>query len=196
MKNLALVLVLALSSAVFAQPNNMQEKKKKMEAMRVAHITEDLDLSVEEAQVFWPVFNEREKKIDALRMEFMGVMQKLKNDGKTIDDLSDSELEKMMQTKLNNEIKIAEIRKDYHKKFVDAVGVKKTAKLYQSEMHFMRMLLEKTRGPKNGKGNNQGGPGNGQGKGKGNGPNANGYGLGYGYGNGGNFGNNPNCPNK
>ncbi len=152
MKKIALLLAIAVSTIAFAQPNNMKEKRKKMEAMRVAHITEALDLSPEEAQVFWPVFNEREKKIDALRMEFMSAMKTYKKDGKSIDDISDSELEKMMQTKLNNEIKIAEIRKAYHKKFVEVVGVKKTAKLYLSEMQFMRMLLEKSRGPKNGQG--------------------------------------------
>ena len=173
MKKVAILLALVVSTALLAQPRDMQEKKKKMEAMRVAHITEAMDLSVEEAQVFWPVFNEREKKIDALRMEFMGEMQTLRKEGKTIDDLSDSELEKMMQTKLNNEIKIAEIKKDYHKKFVAAVGVNKTAKLYQSEMHFMRMLLEKTRGHKNGQGK-----GGNSGQGNGNGPNGNGYGQG------------------
>ena len=36
--------------------------RKKIESLRIAYLTEELDLSTAEAKDFWPVFNEFENK--------------------------------------------------------------------------------------------------------------------------------------
>ena len=156
MKNIAFFLALLFGIGAIAQPKDFKEKKEKLDAMRVAFITDELELSPEEAQLFWPVFNERNKKVEDLRREMMETMFKLKNQGKSLDDLSDAEIEKMMQMRFANEKEIAKINESYHNKLVAAVGLRKTAKLYMSEMRFQRKLIERSRG---GKGNGErGGP--------------------------------------
>ncbi|MCT4623867.1 MAG: hypothetical protein N4A46_09620 [Schleiferiaceae bacterium] len=153
MKKVALTIALFIGTILMAQPphhsmEEMKEKKEKMEAMRVAFITEELDLTADEAQKFWPVFNERNKKVEALRKEMMEFVFNMRKEEKTIDDLSDAELKKMMQKRFDNEKKIAEINEQYHAKIVDTIGLKKTAKLYMSEMRFQRKLIEHSRGRK------------------------------------------------
>ena len=55
-----------------------------------------------------------------------------------------------------NEKEIAKINEAYHERIVATVGLRKTAKLYMSEMHFQRKLIERSR---RGKGNGErGGP--------------------------------------
>ena len=60
------------ATSLFAQPahgpEGMREKKEKMNAMRAAYITTELNLRTEDAQLFWPVYNELDNKIEALRM--------------------------------------------------------------------------------------------------------------------------------
>ena len=158
MKNLALVLfTVIISSTLFAQPKDFKERKAKLDAMRVAFITDELELTPEEAQVFWPVFNERNNKVENLRREMMETMFELKNQGKDLDDLTDSEIEKMMKMRFQNEKEIAKINEEYHSKLVETVGLRKTAKLYISEMHFQRKLIERSRGGR-GNGDREGPP--------------------------------------
>lgn len=156
MKNIAFFLALFIGIGAIAQPKDFKEKKEKLDAMRVAFITDELELTPEEAQVFWPVFNERNKKIEDLRREMMETMLKLKNQGKSLDDLTDAELEKMMEMRFANEKEIAKLNETYHDRIVATIGLRKTAKLYMSEMHFQRKLIERSRG---GRGNSErGGP--------------------------------------
>lgn len=58
-----MVMLICVSS--IAQHN--RQDRKKLESLRIAYITDELDLSSEEAQIFWPVFNEFEKKRTELR---------------------------------------------------------------------------------------------------------------------------------
>ncbi len=157
MKRILIFSLLAfVSSALFAQngpgpgkgsgPENFKYKKEKMNAMKVAFITDQIDLTTEEAQRFWPIYNEMDKKVEALRMVTMEKMHALKKEGKTVDDLSDAELQKLMLERLDNDEKIAQIKKQYHEKFLKALGTKKTAKFYMAEMDFSRELMKKSKG--------------------------------------------------
>ena len=47
----------------FAQKHD----KEKIKALKVAHITEQLDLTAKEAQAFWPVYNANEEAHYKLR---------------------------------------------------------------------------------------------------------------------------------
>ncbi|MFT7347628.1 MAG: hypothetical protein ACI9CP_002090, partial [Cryomorphaceae bacterium] len=58
MKNAIITLLLLLPALVWGQmehpPQLSPEKRKEIEAMKVAYLTSQMDLSPEEAQVFWP----------------------------------------------------------------------------------------------------------------------------------------------
>ena len=51
-----------------------QQDRKKIESLRIAYITDELDLTTEEAQKFWPVFNDFEKNKIELRQSKNGLM--------------------------------------------------------------------------------------------------------------------------
>lgn len=143
LKLLALTTLLSISA--FAQPEDLRGKKEKMDAMKAAFLTRELDLSVQEAQQFWPVYNELDKKIEDLRIGLAEKFFALKNEGKTLDDLSDAELTALMNERLSNEEKIAKLKREYHDKFLKVLGIKKTAKLYVAEMEFARDLMRQSR---------------------------------------------------
>ena len=66
MKILSITAYLIITSlTLWAQAENSPEKDdlKKIQAMEVAYITKELNLSPEEAQKFWPVFNQYRNEV-------------------------------------------------------------------------------------------------------------------------------------
>src|SRR5687768_10288654 len=49
---------------------NAQNRRDKVEALRVAYITKHVGFTVSEAERFWPVYNEYNDKVHALKKSF------------------------------------------------------------------------------------------------------------------------------
>jgi hypothetical protein len=117
-----------------------QNRAEKIESMKIAFITKQLDLSPAEAQVFWPVYNEYTTKTEALRkthrMELMEAKQ-------NFDIMKDKEVETLVDGEIAFRQKELEIQKEYHSKFKAVLPIKKVARLYQAEEMFKRELLKK-----------------------------------------------------
>jgi len=153
MKKTIAILLMTISLGAFAQqtplappaspvaptPPTAPEapRKEKVESMRIAFITQKLDLTPEEAQRFWPVYNEFQKKRNELR--------KGKRDGKgmreNIDSLSDKQVEALVDAEMMARQKTLELEKEYHAKFKSVLPIKKVAKLYRAEEQFTHRLL-------------------------------------------------------
>ena len=64
MKKILICLTIFICTQVVAQETS---KNEKIEAMKVGFITNKLELSAKEAQLFWPLYNEYNQKMDKLR---------------------------------------------------------------------------------------------------------------------------------
>ncbi len=146
MKKHIVVLFLFTSLAAFAQPEgrfeDMEAKREKIEAIKVGFITQELDLSVEEGQAFWPIYNEMSDKEFALRKSQKETLMGLKD----FENASDKEVEKAIMELADLNIELEELRKSYLPEFIDAIGAKKTAKLMKAEKEFGRRLMERMKG--------------------------------------------------
>ena len=157
MSNTTLLSIAFLFSGLWAlaQPPHegespSKEMLEKMKAHKIAYITEKLSLTPDEAQVFWPVYNEKEDKLHQLR-EANHPSKK-----QDFDSMSDSEIEDAVNKRF--EMRQAElvIEKQYHEKFKAVLPIKKVAKLYKAEHNFKRDLLKKLRERQNGGGSPNG----------------------------------------
>ena len=63
------IVFLLISTLSFSQ--GFREKKEKVKALKMAYITEQLNLTTEEAQKFWPIYNAFDEKQSELRHEKM-----------------------------------------------------------------------------------------------------------------------------
>ena len=146
MKNRILTLLMLTSTVAIAQPEgrpgDFEEKREKIEAIKVAFITEQIDLSVEESQSFWPVYNEMSDKEHALRKAQRDAFGGLKD----FENASDKEVEKAIMELADLSVEIEELRKSYLPKFIDIIGAKKTAKLMKAEKEFGKRLMERMKG--------------------------------------------------
>jgi hypothetical protein len=135
-----LILTGFYSVAALSQNN---DKKEKIESFKVAFITQKLNLTTKEAQLFWPVYNEYLDKIEALKN---ARKKELRSANINIDTYSDKDLELMLDNEFLSKEKEVELGKEYFNKFKSVIPVKKVILLYKAEDEFKRELLRQISG--------------------------------------------------
>jgi hypothetical protein len=111
---------------------------EKIKAEKISFFTEKLNLTPSEAQVFWPVYNEFEKKRFDLQRDIHD-FERIPDD--KFDSLSDAEIEKMMNNYINSFEQEALLLKDYNKRFLKILPKVKVLKMYRTENQFRGHLL-------------------------------------------------------
>jgi len=151
MKKLSVLIILFLFSftLLFAQGKREGEEHEmfeKIKTEKISFFTSKLDLTPSEAQAFWPVYNEFEKK----RFE----IQRQKHDFERMPEekftsLSESEIEKMTSNYIGSFEKEAQLLKEYNKQFLKILPKKKVLIMYRTENEFRSHLIrEYKRGQK------------------------------------------------
>ncbi|MFT3825711.1 MAG: hypothetical protein QM731_17455 [Chitinophagaceae bacterium] len=102
------IVLLGISTGVVAQDGN------KLEALKIAYITKKLDLSTEEAQKFWPIYN-----------QYMAEIRKVR-----------SEARQNNEKEIDIEDKILTIRKKYNTEFGKALSPEKVNAFFKAEKDF------------------------------------------------------------
>lgn len=153
------LLMLLITPFSFAQPErggDQKTKKEKIEQLKIAFITKELDLTTDQAEKFWPMYNEMADELKEERKSRKDLNKSLRDD---FDVLSDDEIESKSTKVLDSEIKEAELKKEYHGKIAGLIGYRKATKLLSLEQRFKRELLNKLNERKKGQnGGNQRGP--------------------------------------
>ena len=136
-----LIITMLCPLFILGQNHRMDKKREKIEVQKIAFITKQLDLTPEEAQKFWPVYNQFSDARKQLREQH-------KENRKDIDNLSDSEIEKLIDNHIILDQKELDLKKKYHTEFKKVLSNKKVAKLYHAEHMFNKDLLRRLKGGK------------------------------------------------
>ena len=132
-----MALSLMLSAGLVAQDRG----KERIKAYRTGYITQELDLSSKEAEKFWPVYNEYDKKIFSLRVDNMrNERRRIKELGGP-EALNDTEASNTLNRMLSSEKEVAKTREDMYKALSKILDPPKLLKLYHAEMNFNKRLL-------------------------------------------------------
>ena len=138
-------LLLLLISTITLSQNN--DKLEKIKALRVAFISTKLELTSNEAQKFWPIFNEFDKNQTDLRKEKRMLMMRLKH--QNTSSLSDIEMQKLLDTSELLESNIQTNRQQLVKNLKGVISPQKIILLKQLEEDFKKTLLKQMRNSKN-----------------------------------------------
>ena len=142
MKNLLFVaLIFLLPATLLAQ----RPKAEEIESLKIAFFTQKLDLSPEEAKVFWPIYNSMQAEQDALRKERM---QKMISFRKTteIDDLTDAQVQSLIISEFDFKQRDLNLDKKYYNKLKSSLPIKVVGKFYRAQEGFKRELLNRYKG--------------------------------------------------
>ena len=142
--------LLLIGFACTAQTERQHSKREQIEAHKIAFITKQLGLTPEEAQVFWPVYNQCQKQREASRKKNReqfsapgGSTPGEKGKRKNLDEMTDKEVEAMVDNEIAFRQKELNLQKECHAKYKQVLPVKKVARLYRAEKEFKRVLLKK-----------------------------------------------------
>ena len=124
---------------VFGQ-DRFQERMNNLRAQKIAFITQRMNLTPDEAQVFWPIYNELSQKKDVLNKRRKEITFELKNNK---DNYSDAEKEKLADEYINLKLKDANLDLEYYEKFKKVLSIEKVLRLFQAELAFKGYLLNK-----------------------------------------------------
>ena len=129
-----------VSLQIYGQTDNSRKKtREEIKAKKITFISNELELTVEEAQKFWPLYNAMEKKIDELHKDMRQTMHAMHEKK---DELSDADYTVIADKMIDTELAKAKVKKEYHEKFKKVLSSEKVLKLYKAEGFFREKLLK------------------------------------------------------
>jgi hypothetical protein len=113
---LILFLLVVFCASAQTEPPVESQKMQNIEALKIAFISRQLELTPDEAQIFWPVYNQYSNELHVV----------VKND----------------QDVLDRDQKILDIRKSYSTQFIKIIGPDRTNRLFEAEGKFRQLLIQ------------------------------------------------------
>lgn len=132
---LILSLLIFLLPPAFGQDG---ETLKKVEAARIALITERLELTPEQAEKFWPLYREYVSKRQDLRREYMNARREV-----NVENLTEEESKRLLDKGLELKEKQLALDKLYSDRFNRVITTRQILQLRKAEEDFRQMLLER-----------------------------------------------------
>lgn len=129
------VLIGLCSPLTFSQAPN----REKLDAYKIAFFTKRLDLSPREAERFWPLYNDYQKKKVEIQQERAKLNRMLNLEG---NEMSEEELIDAGDKLIELQVSETELAVNFHKQFKAVLPPQKVIKLYQSENQYRIQLLK------------------------------------------------------
>lgn len=122
----------AMTLVAFGQQNN-QRNFDRIESQKVAYITKQLNLTTSEAQRFFPLYNQYNKEIRAIRAAKSDVIAPSNARSVTAQRGGDV---------IEFDAKEVELKKQYRAKFSEVVGAARASQFFVVEQEFRDMLYK------------------------------------------------------
>ena len=106
----------------------------------MAYINENVGLTTAEAEKFWPVYNEYNDKIRAIRKNLRQSYKKMP------ENLSEQEAEQLHVLFIQSKQAEADVHRQYNEKIKAIIGAKKIVKLHVAEEEFRIKVMKSIKG--------------------------------------------------
>jgi Spy/CpxP family protein refolding chaperone len=139
------LLIAFVSLNVIAQDGPIiRKKKEQIKALKVAFITNELELTSDEATKFWPLFNAfEEKQQEIKKQKLKGYLKRVDND--SFDNLSEKDATTMLSQMESTEDELYQLKKKFMASLKGVISPIKILKLKKAEENFNRKLLQQYR---------------------------------------------------
>lgn len=146
--NRALLIVLLLSCSPFVQaqeedmPPPSEERMKEIKAQKSAYLTTKLGLTPEQAQSFWPIYNQFDEEREANRRAMRELNKSIRKDGAPMTEAQANDL---LEKGLASRQRELDLERLYTEKFKKSIGAVKTVELHKAERDFNKEVLRRYR---------------------------------------------------
>ena len=138
------VVILFFGMAAYAQKPTTEYDKEKLEAARVAFITNRLDLKPEQAEKFWPLFNQYNEE----RRKMMGKVSTLNRE--SMQELTETRAKEIIQKRFSIQQQLLDMEKLFMDEITKVISPQQAIKLGGVNREFTRQVYQKHRGGRNG----------------------------------------------
>lgn len=138
------ILLFFFSFSFYAQGEKMHEKREQVKALKVAFLTTELELTPNEAEKFWPLYNAFDDKQFELRHQKMKIFMRRMDDD-ALDKMTEKEACTLLTQMENTEEDLFVLRKKFILSLKGVIPSVKIIKLKKSEENFNRKLLQQYR---------------------------------------------------
>ena len=112
--------------------------RQRLENARIAYITDKIALTPEQAQRFWPLFNEFTAKRKELRQQTRAGLRH-----QDFSDMSDKDIRAALDEQFKLRQGEINLEKDYVDKFAKVITLRQVAQLMQAERDFTKELIQR-----------------------------------------------------
>lgn len=123
-----------------AQRERAQAMKKQIESQKIAYITGELQMTPEEAQTFWPLYNAYQAEKEALRDRDY---KQWRTDREEPIDLA--QLDERMKHRFAAERAQTDLDEAYYEKYKTVLPPEKVVGFYRAEREFRRKMMREMR---------------------------------------------------
>ena len=134
-----IIFVLLFSTAVWSQG---KMDKNRIDLLKISFLTEQIDLTAEEAQQFWPVYNKYNDRIHEARVELERGIQREINSTGGVQNLSDNRSAAILERIIQLEETISRNRIEMARELRSAISDNKIIRLQIAEREFNRRILQ------------------------------------------------------
>ena len=136
MKQILFLLLTMLTCIAFGQ----EDKRSQIKAMKTAYLTEELDLSSEEAEKFWPIYNTYRKNLWQLNDEkYLTLHDNYRLD---LNEISNRQAIEMLGISKQKEKEEMQLRETFQSDLLKVLPARKVFMLRKVEEGFKRKLLQ------------------------------------------------------
>jgi hypothetical protein len=136
MKYFLIICIVHTVLSIQAQPKS--DKKDRIQAIKVAYITEKINLSSKQSQQFWPLYNEYQNELKQLN-------QSLRKNQFILEDMTDDELNIFVENKLKTEEQKIALQRTYLQNYKQVLSIRQIVRLYRAETSFKKELLRRAK---------------------------------------------------
>lgn len=138
MKKILTFALIIVGFTVIAQNKNQQDAKSKLEAARIALITDRLGLTPEQAQQFWPIYNEYAEQRRAIQQEFRESRK-----GLDMENLSEEQGQAMVRARMQGKQKQLDLETRYSERLMNVINTRQLMSLKKAEDDFRGMIIRR-----------------------------------------------------
>lgn len=141
---LSIAALLVIPFGIQAQNDDKehQDRWERYRSEKVAFLTDKLDLSPQEAQKFWPVYNGMDKERSDVQRERRELDKQVRE---ATEKLSDNEITKLTRAYASNAEREGALATKYNEQFLKILSPQKVLKLYKAENEFRMYMFRKYR---------------------------------------------------
>jgi hypothetical protein len=139
---LFLIIILSIPSVKMAGQNPNWEKLK---AYKIAFFTKRLNLTSQEAEKFWPVYNAYEERRNSIQRERQMLNRNINQNS---ENMTGKEISEEGDKLISLQIQEANLALEFHKKFKEVLPPLKVLRLYQAENQYRMQLLNELKNRK------------------------------------------------